>query len=81
MCSTTISTDALDTATINLESLTHLRNECIVTDYDPLAWGVESLIEHGQPLTPAQAGILWFGITAQTVAFLRKHPELIEGDF
>jgi hypothetical protein len=66
----------LDTLT-NRVALEHLRTEGIVLPDDPLALNVEAKIDAGEALTPAEAGILWYGITEDVLEFIRQHPTLL----
>jgi hypothetical protein len=67
------STEALEAAEANREALEHLRAEGIATTDDPLALDVEQKIEAGLPLSAVEAGILWYGITRETLDFMRQN--------
>jgi hypothetical protein len=71
-------TEVLDLATANRRTLEYLRIEGVVTPDDPLALNVEAKVESGAALTPAEMGILRYGITRDALDFLRQHSELIK---
>ncbi len=64
-------------ARVNREHLAELRSVCAVTPFDPLARGVETKVEAGETLNPLEYGILWHGITEETLEFIRQHAELL----
>lgn len=64
-------------ARVNREHLAELRSVCAVTPVDPLALHVESKVEAGETLNPLEYGILWHGITEETLEFIRQHPDLL----
>lgn len=64
-------------ARVNREHLAELRSVCVVSAFDPLVRGVEAKVEAGETLNPLEYGILWHGITEETLEFIRQHPELL----
>jgi len=64
-------------ARVNREHLAELRSICAVTPADPLAFNVEAKVEAGETLDPTEYGILWHGITEETLEFIRQHPALL----
>jgi hypothetical protein len=61
----------------NREHLEDLRSMGAVNEANPLALGVEAAVDAGEPLLPVEYGVLWNGITAETVEFFRQHRELL----
>jgi hypothetical protein len=64
-------------ARVNREHLAELRSVCAVTPVDPLVLNVEAKVEAGETLDPTEYGVLWHGITEETLEFIRQHPELL----
>lgn len=76
--STTATAVASNEARVNREHLAELRSVCAVSSVDPLALNVEAKVEAGEMLNSLEYGVLWHGITEETLTFIRQHPELLD---
>jgi hypothetical protein len=76
MSTTTLATLVTEADT-NREHLSDLRSVCAVNEANPLILGVAAKVEAGETLNAIEYGILWNGVTEETVELFRRHPELL----